>query len=204
MSRRLITTITPTTSTTTASYTYTGVGAGEVDLVAEITTDEGTVVSNTYSVWDTIFSDVATNTSNKNNYWYKSNVSETTNENGTLLSETENGASYLISTVENTTTWGNRRFLDSDYCVEFDCDNTSGAIFVFYCTGVTGAKTKHLEDGHYKFLVTSTGITGYKNGVAFQNPVYTGALTTVNCGFNDAGSSTTMTIRYKNFKIYPI
>ena len=161
----------------------------------------GIFQSEIFALTDGVFVDIAT-TGKKNNYWYTSaNPTIETSDNGTTITEVTNGVAYLISTVENTTVWGNRRFIDADFCIEFDASNVENTRFVFY--GVTGTPQLTLSDGHYKIKVTSTGIT-YSKDDDSETTLTSTAITNANVGFLDAGGSTTMKITYKNFAIYPI
>ena len=183
---------------------YTGTGAGEVDIIAKTTIDESTVVSQPYTVMDCIYLDIATSQDNKNTYWYHGNctISDPSTD-GTTVTESGNGASYLISNVADTDDWTNRRFLDVDFCVEFDCDNVANTQAIFYCTGV-GPKILNLTDGHYKFLVTSTGITVSINGgtpTVLTDDSISGQLS---MGFVDTAVSSLSELVFKNFVVYPI
>lgn len=157
--------------------------------------------SGTFPVLDGTFVDIAT-TGKKNNYWYSSaNPTIQTSDDGTTLTEVTNGVAYLISTVKNTTTWSNRRFINADFCIEFDLSNVENTKFVFY--GVTGTPQLSLTDGHYKIKVTSTGIT-YSIDNGSETTLTSTEITNANVGFIDAGSSLSMKFTYKNFVVYPI
>ena len=80
---------------------YTGVGAGEIDIIASLDNPivDGSIVSETYSVWDYLFYDDGI-TSPKTANWtnYSDRLTVTVDETGTTLArESSSGTGYYLT-----------------------------------------------------------------------------------------------------------
>lgn len=190
-----------TNSEGVAVLPYEGVGAGKMDVVAKSATNEGSLVSETYSLYDCIFLDCGVSGGCKNNKWVNQSnyfsVSDPTSE-GTTITKVSNG-NYAPSTVANSTTWSDRLIINSPFVCEFDVSNVaSSSIFrIYYDTNQS--KQFLLSDGHYKITVTSNTITYIKDD---ENPVTVGSNLNITNFENVAFVNATLT--FKNFFIYVI
>lgn len=109
----------------------------------------------------------------------------------------------LVSTVENGVLFSTRRLFDLDFSIEVDIDNiVNTPKFILYLNNTNTNRIINTE-GHYKIDVKSTGVTITVNGTT--SVWYNQSVTTqVALGFVDTDTSTTSSLRFKNFKVYPI
>lgn len=196
MARRLIGTAV-TDSNGEATITYTGTGAGKLNVVAE----SGTFVSEIYELWDTLFYDEATSSDTKNNTGW-------TNYRGTL--SFDNATKIEIATGETNTIYTRTFTLGDGLAIEFDLNvNFSSSQIFRLCNdwSTVGSATKsslNLSDNswaHIKIVLQNGAGLIYRS-INDTNPIsfnYT-ALTRFYFFIENADDS----LKYKNFKIYPI
>lgn len=185
-----------------ASYTYTGQGSGEVDLIASTSNPitGSSLVSETYSLYDTIFYDKATEEPPLNT-WVINGFTPTYSENGTTLTST----SYATCFANKKNTGVNPIDWDSSVCVDFYItgldssdggtqiyDNTNNCARTFAQLGVTG-------NNHVKILVESDKIRYFVDGVEKTSLQWNLSIGTFRVGLRGTG-----TITFKDFMIYPI
>ena len=184
---------------------YTGTGAGLVDIVAKTTIDESTVVSQPYTVLDAIVYDKAYPTSNDYNsdMWFGSpNWTINTDENGTTIS-TGTNTGYRLYTASSSGTSPYKDFTE-DFAVEFIFIEYTGTVIMR--VGNDTSKDKYLSSlgvtsgDVVKLEVSSSNIKYYVNGeeIVAQRETYQSGASFFSFRIN------TGSLKYKDFKIYPI
>lgn len=193
------------------SHSYTGSGVGEVDVVASLddpdSISDSSLVSEPYTVVDATFVDLAT-TGQKSNYWRNNSgwTVGTPTDNGTKLTELSNNSEYMPSTTENATSWNSRKLFDVGFAVEFDIsDIVNYPRFRIYYNSTSVDKVfESSANGHYKFLVTTNGITVSKDNGSPTSLTSDTISGQCSLGFVDTATSSTSELVYKNFVVYPI
>lgn len=195
MGKRLIATGT-TDSNGQVKITYTGKGAGKLQLTAE----SGTLQSETYNLYDTLFYDIGTSAPAENT-WVMNGFTPTYSTDGTTLTSTEFATCFANKkgTGVNVFDW------DSPVCIEFYIgqvnssnadiqvyDNTNNATRSFNVLGITG-------NNQIKILVESDKIRYFVDDVEKTSSQITVTIGTFRVGLRGTG-----TITFKNFMIYPI
>lgn len=185
------------------TYTYTGTGAGKIDLIAKY---RG-LQSETYSIIDGIFKDIAV-TGKKSNYWlYQSAWTITPDTTGTTVTELNNASSspLLVSTIENAGLWSQARTFTTDIAVELDISNIANyPRFIIYANNDATTISKVFEvEGHYKFTIGSNGVyCSIDDGTPVQ--VSSVSISNAKLGFGDTAASTLGSFKYAKFVVYPI
>lgn len=202
MVKKLLATLT-TDSQGRATYTYTGTGAGDVKFSAE-STNNGSLLSETYSILDTIFQDIGTIDSKSDNWNnYSNRITVEVDNTGTLLTNSKTSNGYYIAN-------GSDPFIFTDYCCEFDVLSINDAV-KWYHQGNNNNKDMFRIDNYY-----TTGTVHFKleckDGslkVYTDDTLRTTVSNTVTGPFEvafrmDANVSNPRSIKYCNFIIYPI
>ena len=179
-------------------HSYTGVGAGEVDVVASLDNPivDGSIVSGTYNVWDTIMYD-----DNTGNFYYTTTFNVTVQDDGTLLSyPVDYGTIYAKS---------NQQIHPIDSVMEFDVVSETGRVNMsFFNNSQTTKYSPEFNSfsnrgvGHWRVELTNTSIKLYRDGVEV-----TGSPISVDFGNNPirvgfVGITASSTIKIANFKEY--
>ena len=185
---------------------YTGTGAGLVDIIAQTTIDESTVVSTPYPVTDCTFYDKATDgTGEKNTNCYNNSSSSfrvTPSNDGTLLeclSATVWGQYYLNQ--QNNSSKPN----PIGTAIEFDIVDVNN--MSIQITGNSAYTYTFTQTGHYKITVDNTNIKTFKEtdgSYTELNSKTTSTYITDYFNVKFAYRGTDKYIKYANFEIYPI
>ena len=197
--RLLGTAVTDANGLAVLSDGYTGTGAGLVDIIAQATIDESTVVSNTYEVWDTIRYDDGTG-----DIWSpNSNGSVTMEDNGALFSvSADYGRVYIGS---------NQQIHPLSSVMEFDVVSETGRVSLAYFNSSQAEKQafefnsySNRGAGHWRVEMTNTQIKFYREGTELS-----GSPVSVNFGNSPVricflGITNGSTIKIANFKEYYI
>ena len=177
---------------------YTGTGAGLVDIIAQTTIDESTVVSEPYEVIDAIFRDIG-DTDNSSN-WSLSSVGYTQSNDAVTLNNATGSTKWCIPKVN-----GSNISLDTtkDYCIEIDIKNvncTDLRIILQNTSVYLHSYVSTSDFTHIKIYSSkSEGKTYY---------IIDGTTRSVNNGTTDTSISLRIAngegYMFKNFCIYPI
>lgn len=195
MARNLIGTVT-TDSNGEATFTYTGGGLGRIGFSAE----HGTFQSETYEILDCIFLDVAT-TGNKNTNWSGS-PTITTGDDGTLCSNSTS-SNIFYRVIEG----GSLKQLSPSYAVEFDVVEYSGTVTIINDSTNNDSIRKSLgalsvsSNSHVKVTYDGDVFKYYVDDTHRTTQDITITVESTHCGFRIDPSSS---LKYKNFKVYPI
>ena len=184
---------------------YTGTGAGEIDVVAKTEIDDSIIQSETYGVIDAIVYDKAYPTSDDYNsdMWFGSpNWTINTDENGTTIS-TGTNTGYRLYTASSSGTSPYKDFTE-DFAVEFIFIEYTGTVIMR--VGNDTSKDKYLSSlgltsgDVVKLEVSSSNIKYYVNGeeIVAQRETYQSGASFFSFRIN------TGSLKYKDFKIYPI
>ena len=189
-------------------HSYTGVGAGEVDVVASLDNpvSSGSIVSETYSIWDTLFHLECTSETNNWNYT-DTRVSASFDENGGHFTGLES-TSFKQVTLSNN----GARFLDGtkDYIIEYDIkksiavrlaliDNGANTRPLAYIGGVYSDDWNHIK---IVYNANNHTATVYVNDTALT-PVDLSSYTMTTFGITFLDNSTNqMDFYIRNIKIY--
>ena len=183
------------------SNNYVGTGKGEVDFIASTDNPitEGSLQSETYAVWDTIwYFDGVNNTGE----WSGANTVATATENGVRVTSTHNN---IFLSKDN-----NQLIIptNNDFCIEFTGIITN-PITLSLTTQATvrGSPqitintdtTAHL----YQFKYSNGVLTQYKDNVPV-NSMNRDVSSVSNCGVMFVDWQGDMDITVKDFKVYPI
>lgn len=183
---------------------YTGVGAGVVDIKAKLH-DDSSLQSGTYGVVDAIVYDKAYPTSDDYNsdMWFGSpNWTINTDENGTTIS-TGTNTGYRLYTASSSGTSPYKDFTE-DFAVEFILVEYTGTVIMR--VGNDTSKDKYLSSlgltsgDVVKLEVSSSNIKYYVNGeeIVAQRETYQSGASFFSFRIN------TGSLKYKDFKVYPI
>lgn len=192
---------------------YTGTGAGEVDVIASTDNpiSSGSIVSETYSIFDYIVYDGAVDTNHYDNWYNYGNRLTPSNPDaeGRLIENngSSNGFWYAILYGDTPSDANSYKFdtftLECDI-VSASATGTDTQGFIFYDGSIqqfistdwlrvnNGGHIKITYDGT-NFTIESDNLSPYTFAKAFTNKL--------RLGFSiNAGES----LKYKNFKLYPI
>ena len=178
---------------------YVGSGKGLTQMCASLDSptaiSSGSDLSETYSIYDTLFYDKAlSGTGNHNDNW--TTLSNMTREETYTLFKGAN-AFYNSRVIINNSSdipMGN-------YCVEFDVFDVNNA--KFFVSDGTG-KSVSLSDGHYRITFGSDGvIRPYRDGTAETTASFDSTVQTIMVGFNNSNNAS-YSLKFKNFILYPI
>ena len=185
---------------------YTGTGAGLVDIIAQTTIDESTVVSNTYPVWDTLFYDdgvTSPKTATWSNYQDRITVTVDSTNGTTLLRDANSGTGYYFA--DNSTTTG---FFDftTPLIIEFEMgaiSDKSNSGIDFATSNLDNNKTFNqlgiAENDSIKIIYDGSVIKVYRNGSTTSNDVNLSITGSFGIGFFILPNKS---VTFKNFKIY--
>ena len=197
--RLLGTAVTDANGLAVLSDGYTGTGAGLVDIIAQTTIDESTVVSQPSTITDCLFLDYAT--TGKKNTKYNCNASfqmSDPTDNGTTLtctSETSWGQ-YFHNQTNNTS-----KPQDIGTCIEFDVNAVTNCDVQLQ--GDSLYRYQITQTGHYKIVVDETHITTYKDGTQVDQKstsTYISSTFAIKFAYRGIGQY----ITFANVMIYPI
>ena len=112
----------------------------------------------------------------------------------------------MPSISENATAWNQRKLFDVGFAVEMDISNIVNypRFRFYYGTSSANVETILSTEGHYKFLVTSTGITVSVNGGTPTVLTDDSISGQVSMGFVDTAVSSLSGLVFKNFVVYSI
>ena len=179
---------------------YTGTGKGLVDLCASpddpSTINSGSVQSEPYTVCDALFYDVGISSDGtcKNTNWHNYNnvLSVSCDNTGKTLSKSGTGNGYYVANQNNTSDY----VFTAPFCCEFEIVSVSSVRFQI----VHNNQNITLADGDkIKFTIKDGKYTLTKNDVT-SDPVNV-SETTEQLRFQMMGVSS---VKYKDFKVYPI
>ena len=183
-----------------ATHTYTGVGAGELDVVASLDNPivSGSVQSEPYSIWDTLFFDdgvTSPKTANWNNY--QSRLTVTVDETGTtLLRDASSGTGYYLTPSAYAT----------PFVMEFEMvsiSNKTNCGIDFAVNGNDNNKTFNalvINSGDaIKLTYDGTTIKVYRNGSSTPNEIALSVSGNIDIGFVVGVNES---IKFKDLKIY--
>ena len=180
-------------------HSYTGVGAGEVDVLASLDNpvSQGSIVSGTYPVWDTIRYDDGTGT-----VWSpNANASVTMEDDGALFEKTANYGTVYIGS--------NQQIHPIDTVMEFDVVSETGTCELSFMNSsqsnkgiVNFGNQTNRGVGHWRIEIRNTTVKSFLEGVEISTSPYsvTFGNNPVRVGFAFATGSDT--IKIANFKEY--
>jgi len=184
---------------------YTGTGAGEVDIVAKCMVDGGSVVSQPYPVLDCLFRDGGvTGDSNYTAFKNYSSFNPQLFDDGTVITNSSSSNAYYLA---NTGDSSDEYDFIPPYVCEFDIVSVTGNlgsqnITILQYQGSAINKTfsnLSITDGcHMKITVNGTQVIYQKDDNTPITESYTSTKTRIGIILNNA------TLKYKDFKIYPI
>ena len=179
---------------------YTGTGAGEVDVIASTDNpvSSGSIVSETYSIWDTLFFDNCTDDS-KSSMWgvYKNTVSTPVFDNtGALIERTSTGNGFLFVGQSNETD----KPFPLDFAVEFDVVEITGDVRFIPDSGSWEGIRNMSANDHYKIeFYTDHQVITKNNGTPVSYEKTNSGSFKVQFMFVGVSS-----IKLKNVKVYSI
>lgn len=190
------------------SIPYNGTGAGLVNLSVETEID-GSIVSETLSVWDTKWFDLALDNT-KESSWFidTTNTSVSYDGDGRTVTKTDDTSTwrYLFyddSTLSSTKV-GGRYSIPIPNKIEFDVTAITGTVVI----DIMDNLNNHLDSysisatGHYTIELDGTDVNVYKdNGTT---PVATKTMNGSNIRFGFVFNVYNESITYKDFKVYSI
>ena len=176
-----------------ATFTYTGTGAGKLNIVAE----SGSLVSETYAIIDATYYDDGV-TSPKTATWYNQDnaFSVSIDDTGTLLSCSATG---LKSFFADGTNWSSSSKFTAPLCVEVDIESVTGSDVVLAILSNVNPTISLTGRSTVKMIWDGSKVKKYIDGV-LTGTTQNVTQTPVAIGFR----MTTGSVKYKNFKIYPI
>ena len=203
MVKKLLATLT-TDSQGKATYTYTGTGAGDVKFSAE-STNNGSLVSETYSLIDALFYDKGTSGTPDSDWWVSSsNLTLTSDNTGLTASNNTSSTYYLAPNKHDTSTGSVDNLIDwNDFICEFTyVEHTNVQIQTRNASANATTQSLNsflLSNGDvFKIKYTGGVVTYYKNGTELS-------LSDTNTGEVMLRLAITNgTLTFKDFKIYPI
>lgn len=197
MARRLIGTAV-TDSNGEATITYTGTGAGKLNVVAE----SGTFLSETYSIMDCEWYDTGVTGTTSLYFLQNSDVTRSIGDDGTTISNSNTTSSrYACAVITSVSSLTNTKQFSGDCMIEVDIlSYTGGSLQV---NGDSSASITFATYGTAPFTMQIKVV----DGVAYY---YTGSEWTTLATVGDNAYAIRFaipagtTIKYKNWKIYPI
>ena len=180
-------------------HSITGTGAGELDIVASLDKPigSGSIVSETYEIIDATYYDDGV-TSPKTKTWYNQDnaFSVSIDDTGTLLSCS---ASSLKSFFADGTNWSSSSKFTAPLCVEVDIESVTGSDVVLAILSNVNPTISLTGRSTVKMIWDGSKVEKYIDGV-LTGTTQNVTQTPVAIGFR----MTTGSVKYKNFKIYPI
>ena len=181
-------------------HSYTGVGAGEVDVLAS--TDNpitsSSIVSETYSVIDTLFYDNAVGSTSTLSRWNGyTNFEIVGDDTGTLVTNSNANNRYLYP--KQSSVW-----IENNSVIEFTYVSHNGGVIIRCNNGTSNADTYlgslSLTNGDIvKVKILDNKIEYYKNDVKLSlDKTYTVGTSYVAFILNNSS------VKFRDFKIYPI
>ena len=169
-----------------AKYNFTGSGAGEIDFIASLDNPitDGSIVSGTLPVLDTLFYDEAISNAKASQY---SDVTtdRSYSDNGTTLSKTAtSGTTYCNTVIDNTRNWfDSTKAYQIDFDFSFERADSNSAVGIgfgsngfnlhnLFSSGLTG-------NGHLKIVTDGNTYQLYLDNVPKGTPL----TITGNAGF---------------------
>ena len=184
-------------------HSITGTGAGELDIVASLDKPigSGSIVSETYSIFDCAFYDSGVEAT-ENTDWIASSgtLSKSFSSDGKTISPSTS-TNLMIYANKPSTTGTSAYDWNAPFVVEFDVNaQTDTPRFQVYSNDTTGAYNLNLGNtGHYKITYDGTTIYGYRDGTEINH--FDRNMPNARIGFVIVSGKS---LTYKDFKIYPI
>ena len=181
-----------------ASYTYSGTGAGATEFQFRY----GSILSETYSIFDCLCYDGGVTGDKSNSWTASSGISVSTDDTGTLLSASTNQ------------TYTSSKLLTGDFEATFQATNNGSIRIGFNKASDSTVQTKIITptiDGLYYYKINRIGST-WRFQYSSDGTNWTDRIITVNnitdedCYFlfSIEVSGSTRTIKYKDLRVYPI
>ena len=175
---------------------YTGTGAGLVDIIAQTTIDESTVVSEPYEVMDYINFDNGLD-GDSSNIWTGATSSLTRTSTGSVFSSTS--AQKLTTTA----------LISGDFEATFEAIGTGSPLWGVQDTSSNMTRFYMRNDAvNYYKITRSNGVITAKyslDGNTWNNLTpHSSDVTSADCYFLLHNNNGTKSIKFKNVKIYPI
>ena len=184
---------------------YTGTGKGLTDIIAS--TDDSTKISDssiqseTYSLFDTLFCDMCPTSNPK--WWNQNNaINISTDGDMKVLTTTATGNQCRPAT-EKTTDSTKVIYFSPSFICEFEVTEITGSWVLQTYDGSVNQNPYINSIGRYKIVYDGETVKYYKDDATSpfsQKSGFTGLTAMV--GFQCWSSG--QTLKYKNFKIYPI
>lgn len=170
-------------------HSYTGVGAGEIDVVASLDKPivDGSIVSETFVVLDTLYHDEMT--SDTTNNYSKLSCSLVFNTDNLLATRTADGDCFIE--IEPT---GNLLNNHLGKTVKFECE-------IIQATANVKLRIFQLINGSWNFIESSAKSTG---NLEISSASISNSATRVRYRLFLADLGTNGTCSFKNFRVYPI
>lgn len=186
----------------TCNNVYTGTGKGEVDIIASTDNPivQGSLLSETYIVWDTLFfDDGISGTANWNNY--QSRLDVTTDSTGTTITRNSTGSYSGYYIAKNDETFNSPVIIEMqllDYSTTtrmgFNFETSSDNMFSFADLNIP-------KNCYLKLTYDGTTVKAYINGSTTPIGEYSlSALSNFKIEFYIR--NTNSYIKFKDFKIY--
>ena len=185
------------------SNNYVGTGKGEVDIVASTDNPivEGSLQSETYSLFDTLFCDMCPTSNPK--WWNQNNaINISTDGDMKVLTTTATGNQCRPAT-EKTTDSTKVIYFSPSFICEFEVTEITGSWVLQTYDGSVNQNPYINSIGRYKIVYDGETVKYYKDDATSpfsQKSGFTGLTAMV--GFQCWSSG--QTLKYKNFKVYPI
>ena len=192
------------------SHSYTGTGAGKIDVVASLDSpssiSDSSLVSETYEVLDCIFYDTGIDGTRNTDWWNVQGVMQISPQSdGTLLSNPTTNNGILYANIGSKGTYTDAYDFEPPFILETDIVSISGTGYIYVYDGVNAngllpwAGLGLTGNNHLKAIISSNKIEWYVDNVL----KYTSSGTFNKCGVAFRCNQNS-SIKYKEFKIYPI
>lgn len=189
-------------------HSITGTGAGELDIVASLDKpiSSGSIVSETYSIIDAKFIDIATTGKKNTNDWITPSTTyytEVTSDTGTVQTNTASNNIWFKANDPSTSSTSEYDW-SAPLKIEFDNLGTDGTTFQIFdgASGVISFYAHSYQNKHISITITDSTYT-IKNET--DNTIIGSGANPFTSNFAIryaiAGGKT---FEYKNFVIYPI
>ena len=182
-----------TDSNGVAHYTYTGTGAGEVDVIASLDNpiSQGSIVSETLSIYDTLWYDTAITGTDK--IWHNTDAT-------TLSVDITPTGTVLSSSASNKRYYANNNNSYGDFTCEFEVVEHTADYTSFVCGNsvISTRLNQALTGSTVKIVREGSTFKQYVNGELVDSQTDT-ATTSRGIGFRCNANDS---IKFKNFKIW--
>lgn len=178
-----------------AVYEYTPTGIGNVFVTASY----GTLLQETFEVWDTIYYDIATTGKKNSNYLTSASVTVNTDSNGTILEIGTNGHAYRLGVSSSTVLR-----VTAPFCVEFDVVESNGMQCTFYQSDSILRQVyiqNSSSSAHYRFEIKDNKVYRY---IDDGEPSEYSLNYTTDLAIWLQARQSNATLKFKNLKVYSI